>query len=198
MTLRARLLAPLVAMSPKVTGNLHHNQRRYKKCFEWKIWAMPELSVGQWIYVDRPPLITLSSKSKADSYNKILSQLYASFSILNVTKRTLPVEENSIPNIIYIDPASPVPCTVKYLRPVDASKNLLEDKKTLEETRLLPSFLWESSPLPLRAPISPPLVAEKTSLEYTDSNLKTTVLLPKLKMIKASAEDQIDSLAKTN
>lgn len=82
--LGVRLLAEPVTISPTLFSNLCQDRRRYKEYFDEKHQTMSNLLLGQLLYVDRPPLISLITDSNVENYNKMLPIAYESFRLYRV------------------------------------------------------------------------------------------------------------------
>lgn len=67
---------------------------------------LPQFCIEKLVYVDRLPLVTLSTDSNAEKYNKLVLRACVPFQILQVTKYTLTVNENFIPDTILVDQAT--------------------------------------------------------------------------------------------
>lgn len=67
--LRVCLLAHAATMSVKVFGNLSQDHHQYKIYSVSEDQTMPQFSVIQVIYVDRPSLVILSLDQNAEKYN---------------------------------------------------------------------------------------------------------------------------------
>lgn len=117
--LRVRLLAKLVTVFQSLSGNLRQNQCRYKHSFDQKDQAMPKFSFEQLVHVDRSPLVTSPTDSKADKFKKLLPRAYGLCQILQITEQTITVDENGVPRTISVYRATPIigstsqPCHLK-------------------------------------------------------------------------------------
>lgn len=87
---------------------------------------MPELTIEQPVYIDRSPLITLSTSKKAEKYNELLPQACRTFKILHITEQTIAVDENCIPQAVIFNGAMTIASTVKHSRRVTSSNTFLK------------------------------------------------------------------------
>lgn len=52
------------------------------------------VSIGRLVYIDRPPLTTLNPDRNSDKYNNLLSGAYGLLKLLDVTQKTLSIDNN--------------------------------------------------------------------------------------------------------
>lgn len=95
---------------------------------------MPKFSLGQIVYVDRPPLVTLSTDRNADKLGKLLPRTYGPFQALHITEHTLTVDEDAIPNAISMHRATFVALSINHRHRPIAWKTSFEDYWTPEGT----------------------------------------------------------------
>lgn len=98
---------------------------------------MSKFPITQLVYIDRLPLVTLSTDRKADKYNKLLFWTHLSLKVLYITEQNLTVDGNSTPNFICNDRTSPVVWKVKPLHRINESNLSYEDQKSFKVTKLL-------------------------------------------------------------
>lgn len=82
-------------------------------------------------YVDLLPLAAFATNTQAEKYNKLQPHAYGTLRILHVTKHTIIVSENSIPNTSPVGCATPVASTAKTPRSIYASDRSFENKWTV-------------------------------------------------------------------
>lgn len=96
---RTHRWAQLVTISPNASRKLHDGHWLFKRYFERKAWTFLDFHIRQMVYVDHPPLATLTTDSKADKYSKLFPQAYGPFPALHTTDRTLTLDGNCVPSI---------------------------------------------------------------------------------------------------
>lgn len=114
--------------------------------YDRKVRPLPEFSIGEMVFADRPPLVTVSTDSNADKYNELLLWAYGPFQMLELMKHTLTVNEIDSPNTILIDQATPGKRAIYHPRRTKASKTSSQDKTTLCETNAY-TEVWITQPL---------------------------------------------------
>lgn len=82
------------------------NKRRYKQCLYQKAQIIPKCSFVQFVYVDQPAFVTLTSDIKTDRYKQIILQAYGLDRTQQSTGYTLMIDKNDIPNSLSIDQAT--------------------------------------------------------------------------------------------
>lgn len=75
-----------------------------------KVCTLPTFAVKEQVYVDRPPLcLFLEDKKALNQYNGPLSCTTRPFTVIGGMSHVIKIEEDGIPNTIYIDRNTPVP-----------------------------------------------------------------------------------------
>lgn len=76
---------------------------------------MPNLQWRQLIYVDASPLTPAANeRTKSRAYKKLMSRTQVPHNLRNVSSHRIIIHDSAIPNIIFIDRATPVPSSTKH------------------------------------------------------------------------------------
>lgn len=96
-------------MRTKVSGALGKQRTRLKRYFGKKIRILPTSTVGQMIYVNRPPLNILPVDRRTfTKYSKLMPRTTGPFKLLDVQDHVMLIDKNSIAKSVSIDRATPV------------------------------------------------------------------------------------------
>lgn len=80
-------------------------QRLYKYCHDLKVFNVPLLvTVGQYIYLDCPPITTSATERLATgSYKKVMSPKTWPFKVIEVSPTTISTKEDGVRNTVSVD-----------------------------------------------------------------------------------------------